>query len=58
MTHPINLPSCEEDIERTTQSIKAMAHPLRLKILFTLESDEITVNDIKVIDEKLWNIDL
>ena len=46
MTHPINLPSCEEDIERTTQSIKAMAHPLRLKILFTLDSNEITVNDI------------
>jgi len=34
------------DIDRTTQSIKAMSHPLRLKILCTLKDQEITVNDI------------
>jgi len=38
--------SREEDLNRTTQSIKAMAHPLRLKILFTLNDHEVTVNDI------------
>jgi len=38
--------SREEDLNRTTQSIKAMAHPLRLKILFTLNDHEVTVNEI------------
>jgi ArsR family transcriptional regulator len=42
----IDLLSREEDLNRTTQSIKAMAHPLRLKILFTLNDHEVTVNDI------------
>ena len=42
----INLLSREEDLNRTTQSIKAMAHPLRLKILFTLNESEVAVNDI------------
>ena len=42
----IDLLSREEDLNRTTQSIKAMAHPLRLKILFTLNDTEIAVNDI------------
>lgn len=42
----IDLLSREEDLNRTTQSIKAMAHPLRLKILFTLNDSEVAVNDI------------
>ena len=42
----IDLLAREEDLNRTTQSIKAMAHPLRLKILFTLNDNEVTVNDI------------
>ena len=49
MTTPdlsINLPSRDEDLNRTTQSIKAMAHPLRLKILFTLSDREASVNTI------------
>ena len=36
----------DEDLNRKTQSIKAMAHPLRLKILFTLNDHEASVNAI------------
>ena len=36
----------EEDIERASRSLKAMSHPLRLKILCTLGSDEVSVQDI------------
>ena len=36
----------DEDIERAALSMKAMAHPLRLKILCTLGSSEISVQDI------------
>ena len=36
----------EKDIERASRSLKAIAHPLRLKILCTLGEDEITVQDI------------
>ncbi len=42
----IDLLTEEENLNRTTQSIKAMAHPLRLKILFTLDDHEASVNDI------------
>jgi DNA-binding transcriptional ArsR family regulator len=36
----------EEDIERASRSLKAMSHPLRLKILCTLGDKEISVQDI------------
>jgi len=36
----------EEDIERAALSMKAMAHPLRLKILCTLGDQEISVQEI------------
>ncbi|VAW70001.1 Transcriptional regulator, ArsR family [hydrothermal vent metagenome] len=36
----------EEDIERASRSLKAMSHPLRLKILCTLRDQEVSVQDI------------
>jgi len=36
----------EEDIETASRSLKAMSHPLRLKILCTLGSQEVSVQDI------------
>jgi ArsR family transcriptional regulator len=36
----------DEDIERASRSMKAIAHPLRLKILCTLGSREVSVQDI------------
>ena len=36
----------DEDIKRAALSMKAMAHPLRLKILCTLGATEISVQDI------------
>ena len=36
----------DEDIERASRSLKAMSHPLRLKILCTLGNREISVQDI------------
>lgn len=36
----------EEDIDRASRSLKAMSHPLRLKILCTLGGQEISVQDI------------
>ena len=36
----------DEDIERASRSLKAMSHPLRLKILCTLGDQEISVQDI------------
>ena len=36
----------EEDLERASRSLKAMAHPLRLKILCTLGDGEFSVQDI------------
>ncbi len=35
-----------EDIEIASRSLKAMSHPLRLKILCTLGSQEVSVQDI------------
>jgi ArsR family transcriptional regulator len=35
----------DEDIERTSRSLKAMSHPLRLKILCTLGDEEISVQE-------------
>lgn len=36
----------DEDIERASRSMKAIAHPLRLKILCTLGAREVSVQDI------------
>src|SRR4030066_2315899 len=36
----------EEDIQQAAQAIKAIAHPLRLKILCTLGDREISVQEI------------
>lgn len=36
----------EEDIEQASRSLKAMSHPLRLKILCTLGETEISVQEI------------
>ena len=36
----------DEDIEQTSRSIKAMSHPLRLKILYSLEDKKISMQDI------------
>ncbi len=36
----------DADIERASRSLKAMSHPLRLKILCTLGAQEISVQDI------------
>jgi ArsR family transcriptional regulator len=36
----------EEDIERASRSLKAMSHPLRLKILCTLGDEEVSVQEI------------
>lgn len=36
----------EEDIEKATRALKAMAHPLRLKILCALKNDELPVLEI------------
>ena len=38
--------SRDEDIDRASRSLKAMSHPLRLKILCTLGDKEISVQDI------------
>ena len=38
--------SRDEDIDRASRSMKAIAHPLRLKILCTLGNQEISVQDI------------
>ncbi len=36
----------DSDIERASRALKAMSHPLRLKILCTLGEDEVSVHDI------------
>ncbi|MCW8945611.1 MAG: metalloregulator ArsR/SmtB family transcription factor [Sedimenticola sp.] len=36
----------DEDIERASRSLKAMSHPLRLKILCTLGEEEVSVQEI------------
>ena len=42
----IDLFADDEDIERASRSLKAMSHPLRLKILCTLGGQEISVQEI------------
>jgi ArsR family transcriptional regulator len=41
-----NLFATDEDVDRASRSLKAMSHPLRLKILCTLGDDEVSVQDI------------
>jgi len=36
----------EDEIERASRSMKAIAHPLRLRILCTLGAHEVSVHDI------------
>ncbi|MEJ2633035.1 MAG: metalloregulator ArsR/SmtB family transcription factor [Acidihalobacter sp.] len=36
----------DQDIDRASRSLKAMSHPLRLKILCTLGDQEVSVQDI------------
>ncbi|MGM0593022.1 MAG: ArsR/SmtB family transcription factor [Pseudomonadota bacterium] len=36
----------DEDIDRASRSLKAMSHPLRLKILCTLGAQEVSVQEI------------
>ncbi len=43
---PASLITRDEDIDRASRSLKAMSHPLRLKILCTLGDREISVQDI------------
>ncbi len=43
---PHNLLQREEDINRASRSLKAMSHPLRLRILCTLGNQEVSVQDI------------
>jgi ArsR family transcriptional regulator len=42
----IDLLTDDADIERASRSLKAMSHPLRLKILCTLGAEEVSVQDI------------
>ncbi len=46
MSESPQLMTQDEDIERASRSLKAMSHPLRLKILCTLGDNEISVQDI------------
>ncbi|MGZ8256277.1 MAG: ArsR/SmtB family transcription factor [Gallionella sp.] len=48
MHHPVidRDQDIEQDIEQAAQAIKAMAHPLRLKILCLLGNQELSVQDI------------
>jgi len=45
----IDLFADDEDIERASRSLKAMSHPLRLKILCTLGDQEVSVQ--KIVDD-------
>jgi ArsR family transcriptional regulator len=42
----IGLMAEDDDIERASRSLKAMSHPLRLKILCTLGEEEVSVQEI------------
>lgn len=46
LTEAHNLMTQDEDIERASRSLKAMSHPLRLKILCTLGDSEVSVQEI------------
>ncbi len=42
----LGLMTHDDDIDRASRSLKAMSHPLRLKILCTLGSNELSVQEI------------
>lgn len=42
----MNLLEKEDDIDKATKALKAMAHPLRLKILCALKNQELSVLEI------------
>lgn len=44
--NPISYQLEDNEIDRTCRSLKAMCHPLRLRILCTLGQDEYSVQDI------------
>ena len=46
MMQDLALKTRDDDIDRASRSLKAMSHPLRLKILCTLGDAEISVQDI------------
>jgi ArsR family transcriptional regulator len=46
MSEPLNLITRDEDIDLASRSLKAMSHPLRLKILCTLADQELSVQEI------------
>lgn len=46
LAEEVGLITRDEDIDRASRSLKAMSHPLRLKILCTLGAREISVQDI------------
>lgn len=46
MAEELNLLSRDEDIDLASRSLKAMSHPLRLKILCTLANQELSVQEI------------
>jgi DNA-binding transcriptional ArsR family regulator len=41
-----NLFATDDDVDRASRSLKAMSHPLRLKILCTLGGQEVSVQEI------------
>lgn len=43
---PTDILAREEDIDRASRSLKAISHPLRLKILCVLGDQEVNVQDI------------
>ena len=46
MSEPLNLMTRDEDIDLASRSLKAMSHPLRLKILCTLADQDLSVQQI------------
>lgn len=46
MEEVLNLISTDTDIDLASRSLKAMSHPLRLKILCTLADQELSVQEI------------
>nr|VFK37507.1 MAG: transcriptional regulator, ArsR family [Candidatus Kentron sp. TC]VFK37565.1 MAG: DNA-binding transcriptional regulator, ArsR family [Candidatus Kentron sp. TC]VFK51900.1 MAG: DNA-binding transcriptional regulator, ArsR family [Candidatus Kentron sp. TC] len=44
--HPLDQPAIDENSTLTARALKAMAHPLRWRILCTLGSNELSVGEI------------
>lgn len=45
-TEVLEIITRDKDIERAARALKAMSHPIRLKILCTLGNNELSVQDI------------